>query len=99
MKKIGIPIGMLALLIAAPVLAEDPAKAAPQGDQFQTHKAKMIHEMETRLACVKTANNQADIKKCHEAIKQQRHDASLDQIQNQRKRLDEKEQKLREKHD
>ncbi|MBF0613795.1 MAG: hypothetical protein G8237_07045 [Magnetococcales bacterium] len=77
---------------AAEAVPTDKDKEA----QFQARKARDVKHLELWLSCVKAANNPAELKRCHEAQKERNQSDKLQRIQEERKKLDDREQKLKE---
>ncbi|MBF0270980.1 MAG: hypothetical protein HQL98_02735 [Magnetococcales bacterium] len=88
-------VAVAVFLLAAPVWAAGGANPEKE-EQFKARKAREIQNMEEKLACLKAANTPAEVKRCHEAQKMRHQTEQLQRIQEQRKKLDAREQNLKE---
>ncbi len=97
-RIVGIGVGVWLAVVPAWVGAQPPAdQNAKKLERFQAQKSKMIEMMEQKLTCLKAANTPADMKSCHEAQKARQQAEQLQRIQEQRKKLDKRENALKEK--
>ncbi|MBF0628481.1 MAG: hypothetical protein HQL91_09705 [Magnetococcales bacterium] len=88
-------VGVAVLLTTGPVWAA-AANTPEKEEQFKARKAREIQNLESKLTCLKAANTPADLKHCHDVQKERLQDEKLQRIQEQRKKLDEREQSLKE---
>ena len=77
-------------LTVATAVAEEGGEAV----SFQNAKEHQIEVMEKKLACIKGAATRADLVQCHESAKQEHKQFAKERIQEQRRKLDEREKKL-----
>ncbi|MEO5345266.1 MAG: hypothetical protein H7834_02670 [Magnetococcus sp. YQC-9] len=104
MKKrlLGVLGVAICLSAAMPVWAAGDAAAkeaakADKAEQFKARKAREVQDLEAKLSCIKAANTPAEMKRCQEAQKARHQNEQLQRIQDQRKKLDEREKNLQEK--
>lgn len=89
-------VGLAASLLMAGPLWAAGGNSSEKEELFKARKAREIQNLELKLSCFKAANSPAEMKRCHDAQKERNQSEQLQRIQEQRKKLDEREMNLKE---
>lgn len=96
MKHLLVSIALSIIFISGSALASTD-KMEMEKIRFSRMKSLQIDLLSSQLTCIKAAQDKADMKTCREQTRRKRRQMELLRVQEQRKRLDERERKLREK--